>query len=223
MIPTDELNELPLPDGGMVVASVAYDPGIRVTRLDAESCECAALQLDYPSAGFGGAGWVTSPSGTLLILHYYSGQSEEAFALISLADNGLTLIANSGYQFGEYASYAFSPTEEQLVMALPHRCDEWWANWEDDGLEIANDGVAVLHIATLLLCSTSSGKLNRTKVELVPTVAHAIDKGGYDPDLTPGLITNCEVSLRFPWAKLTLDLSSAPARIRIPYPSSSTG
>lgn len=219
MIPTDELHDLSLPDGGRVVASAAYGPGIRVTRFDAGFRECAALHLDYPSAGFGGAGWVTSPSSTLLILHYYSGQSEETFALLNLSDGNLRLIASPKYQFGEYASYAFSPTEEKVVMALPRRCDEWWTEWEENGLQTSDDGVQVCRFATLLLCSTDSGQVHRTEVELVPTVTHPIAKTDYDPDLVPSLVSNSELAICFPWANARLDLSSSPACVRVPYPS----
>jgi hypothetical protein len=126
------LHELALPDGRRILADVSPRSGIRVARFDAESRELARCQLDYPLAGFGGGGWVLSPSGKLLVLHYYSGQSEETFALLDLSHGAVRLVANPRYEFGEYASYAFSPEEGKMIMALPRACVEWWAPWEDD-------------------------------------------------------------------------------------------
>src|SRR6478609_1675940 len=114
MIPTDELDELPLEDGGRIVATTSPRSGIRVTRFDAASRELANLELEFPSAGFGGGGWVLSPSGRLLILHYYSGQSEEAFALLDISNGALRIVASTDYEFGEYSSYAFSPAEDNM-------------------------------------------------------------------------------------------------------------
>lgn len=219
MIPTEGLHELSLPDGGTIVASLLSDSGIHVTRFNASSRQLATLQLDQQAAGFGGAGWVISPSGKFLILHWYSGQSEEAFNLINLSDEGLELVANPHYHFGEYASYAFSPTEETLVMALPRTCVEWWNDWANHGLETADDNVGALPFATLLLCSTVSGQINQTEVEIVPAAGQPIHKIDYNPDLDPCFITNFELLVRFPWASAKLDLSGSPSRVRVPYPS----
>jgi hypothetical protein len=219
MIPTDELHELALPDGGRVVADVSFHSGIRLTRFDAANRELARYELEYPSAGFGGGGWVLSPSGKLLVLHYSSGQSEETFALLDLSNRALRLVASPGYERGEYSSYAFSPTEDTMVVALPRTCEEWRQAWEDDGLEVAEDGVDVLPFATLLLCSTDSGAIRRTELELAPKVPEPVNPGEYDPDLAPEFRANSSsVSVQLPWGRVNSDLAEAPLRVRIPYP-----
>jgi len=223
MIPSKELHELPLPDGGRITTDESNGLGIRVTRLSADSSVQAAVQLDFPPAGFGGGGWVLSPSGDLLVLHYYSGQSEETFVLLNLSNRGLAVIAHPEYQYGEYASYAFSPTEDSMIMALPRTCGEWWSCWEDDGLETADDGAAVCHFATLLRCSTDSGLIHKTRLELLPSVASPLGKDEYDPDLTPRIFANCDLSIQLPWASARLNLADGPERVRIPYPPKSVG
>lgn len=218
MIPSNELHELVLSDGGKVVADVSVDRGIRATRFDAKSREQATLQLDYPSAGFSGGGWVLSPSGRLLVLHYYSGQSESTFVLLNLSDGVLTIVARPEYQFGEYASYAFSPNEDKMIMALPRTCVDWWERWEGDGLDTADDGVAVFPFATLMLCSTDSGQLHRVAIEIAPAVLNPINKDEYDPDLAPRISANTELTIQLPWASAKLDLNNTPDCVRIPYP-----
>ena len=223
MIPTDELNELSLPDGGRIVAQIAPRSGIRMRRYDASSRESATLKFRYPAAGFGGGGWVLSPSGRLLVLHYYSGQSEESFALLDVSDGNLRLVANPKYESGEYAAFGFSPAEDQMIVALPRSCVEWWAPWEEDGLEVADDGVEVMPFATLLLCSTDSGRIRRTELELAPTVPQPMHTGEYDPDLDPRLSADSRLSIRLPWGRARLDLSNAPPRVRVPYPPGPAG
>ena len=218
MIPTENLQELPLPDGGKIATDATCDSMIRVIRFDATGNEQATLQLDHPRAGFGGGGWVISPSGSLLIVHYYSGQSEEAFALINLVNGELRLVAHSDYHFGDYASYAFSPLEDYVLMALPLTCSEWWACWEDDGLEKSDDNVDVLPFATLLLCSTDSGHIRRIDVEIAPTVKEPVERADYDPDLAPRLSGNSELSVQLPWSRVTFDLAGQHARVRLSYP-----
>lgn len=221
MIPSDELHALTLPNGDKMIASVTEGPGLRVTRFDAESRELASLDIGYPSAGFEGGGWVLSPSGGLVILHCYSGQSEETFVLLNLSNRGLTIVAHPEYQFGEYASYAFSADEDRVVMALPRTCVEWWAWWEDDGLEAGDDGVEFFPFATLIVCSIITGKIRRTELEVVPTVTQPIHTGEYNPDLAPRLFPDLKLSLQLPWGIAEFDLSMDPIHVRIPYPSQS--
>ena len=223
MIPTDELNQLALPDGGRIRATESYRTGITVVRFDAAWRELARFELGHLPAGFGGGGWLLSPSGRLLVLHYYSGQSEESFALLDLSNSGLKRVASPDYQDGEYGSYAFSPNEDKMIYALPRTSGDWWQAWEDDGLEVADDGIQVLPFASLFLCSTDSGDMHRTELELVPSVAQALHRGKYDPDLAPDLSAASELSIQLPWGRVTLDLSKAPSRVRLPYPSEPAG
>jgi len=221
MIPTDELNEFALPDGGRIVAGSPSRSGIPVIRFDSASRELARFELKYPTAGFVGGGWVNSPSGNLLILSYYSGQSEEAFALLDVSNGGLRLVASPEYESGECASYAFSLAEDKMIVALPRTCTEWWASWVEDGLEVADDGVEVMPFATLLLCSIDSGQIRRTELELAPEVPEPLDTGEYNPDLAPHLSGECGLAIQLPWGRVSLDLSKAPSRVRVPYPSAS--
>src|SRR5262245_49020661 len=83
------------------------------------------LTWPYPSAGLGGGGLTTSPSEQLLLFSFFSGQSEEAYRVISI-DGPMYELCSCEYLFGEAASYAFSPDESLLLMALPVMCSEWW-------------------------------------------------------------------------------------------------
>ena len=90
--------------------------------------------------------------------------------------------------------------------------------WEEDGLEVADDGIGVLPLATLLVCSTDSGQIRRTELELAPKVPQPIHKGEYNPDLAPHLSASSRLSVQLPWGCVSFDLSTAPFRVRVPYP-----
>lgn len=217
MIVSDELDVLPLRDGGTIAAEVSYAAGLVVTRRDPQGAEIGKLVRAYPAAGWGGGGWLLSPSGRLLVLGYYSGQSEEAFLLLDLSGGDLRLVAATEYRSGECGSYAFSPEEDTLVLILP-RSSTWWETWEDDWLEAAEDDTPVVPFASLIVCTTSTGHLTDVEVELAPNAEASVDPDIYDPDLHPRLSSGRVLTVRLPWGDATVDLSAAPARVRITQP-----
>ncbi len=217
MFVSDELHVLALGDGGTIAAEVSYAAGLVVTRRDRLGAEIGEVRCAYPVAGFGGGGWLLSPSGRLLVLGYWSGQSEEAFLLLDLSGDDLRIITGAEYRSGRCGSYAFSPEEDTLVLVLP-RSSTWWETWEDDWLEDADDGTPVVPFASLIVCTTGTGRLIEVEVELAPNVAARVDPDIYDPDLDPRLSSDGQLTLRLPWGDATMDLSAAPGRARITQP-----
>ncbi|MEO0326846.1 MAG: hypothetical protein AAF447_28145 [Myxococcota bacterium] len=73
--------------------------------------------LPFPTAGLGGYGFVLSPSERWLAFTYYSGQSEEAYHLMTLPD--LELRWSLPYVFGEsgLGLPRFTPDETKFVTA----------------------------------------------------------------------------------------------------------
>ena len=107
--------------------------------------------------------------------------------------------------------------EDTLVLVLP-RSSTWWETWEDDWLEDAEDGTPVVPFASLIVCTTNTARLTDVEVELAPNVDASVEPDIYDPDLHPRLSSEGVLTLRLPWGDATVDLSAAPARVRITQP-----
>jgi hypothetical protein len=215
MLPTEELEPVPLRDGGRV--TVLVEGSIVITRSDSSGVARGRVELAYPNAGFGGGGTLASPSARHLVVHTYSGQSEETFCLLDLARD-LELIAAPDYFFGECGSYTFSPHEDFLVMALPESSCEWWIPWEEDGLEHDEDGTAYRPFATIVTCDCKSGRVIASRLVIVPSVDEPLHTDDYDPDLDPRFIGPRTLRLCMPWGPATIDLPGTRATIRVSYP-----
>lgn len=70
------------------------------------------FEISYASGGYGGGSLQLSPSKKYLIFSYFSGESEEAFALLKIENEQINLLYDSGYFYGEEADYSFVNDEK---------------------------------------------------------------------------------------------------------------
>ncbi len=118
-----------------------------------------SVLLPYPRAGLGGGRIIVSPSEQMAVLSIYSGQSEEGYELFNIAD-AITRVGGLGYEFGEFASYCFSPDETLLVMALAFTCSEWWLPWDDGEAEPDGAERLAFGFGQLRLHEVATGKIS---------------------------------------------------------------
>ncbi len=164
-----------------------------------------SLELDYPSAGYGGGSIHLSPSKSKVVFTYYSGQSEEAFSIFEL-NNQLKTIFESVYFFGEAASYCFNRDESLFVQVLPRTCTEWWLPWEDGDLEEDEDCGGYFEFCDINILNMSTHKLSHHTIRVKPASTWQPPTDAEDPLLYPEFISESELSIRFPWGKTVLTL-----------------
>lgn len=116
-----------------------------------------SFPVPYPSAGYGGGTLLLSSSEQYLLFSYYSGQSEEAYSLFKIDNCYLKLIYESGYLYGEGASYMFFGNENFLVQALPKSLGPWYI--EDAGKDA--DGNAFFEYGEINILDMNTMALNK--------------------------------------------------------------
>ena len=82
------------------------------------------FEISYASGGYGGGSLQLSPSKKYLIFSYFSGESEEAFALLKIENEQINLLYDSGYFYGEEADYSFVNDEKSLIQTF--RTGAWY-------------------------------------------------------------------------------------------------
>ena len=192
----------------------AASPGIAV-QLVAAVGEPAAVLLPYPGAGVGGGRFILSQTETFAVLAMFSGQSEERYDLLALRE-GIRRVGGIDYVFGEAATYAFSPDDRLLAMAMPFSCVEWWLPLEEGEAEPLEDGSASFPFGVVRLHDLRTGKISSH--ELVAVVPDCWTPSGddYDPELHPSFVAPDRISLALPWGSVELKLplpTTLPLRV----------
>src|SRR5260221_4522852 len=167
-----------------------------------------SVLLPYPRAGLGGGRIIVSPSEQMAVLSIYSGQSEEGYELFNIAD-AITRVGGLGYEFGEFASYCFSPDETLLVMALAFTCSEWWLPWDDGEAEPDGAERLAFGFGQLRLHEVATGKISVHELRVSAPQRWQPTRADYDPDLRPIFLSAQALPLSMPWAAV---------EIRIPIP-----
>ena len=197
-----------LSDGSRILVEVsASDSGksqvaVQLLRKNGSS---EIVLLPYPSAGLSGGRIILSPSERFAVLSTYSGQSEEAFELFEIA-NGLTKVGGLGYQFGEYASFCFSPDESLLVMALPFMCSEWWQPWDDGEAEPDGSERLAFAFGQLHVHDVTNGKSSVHELRISAPEGWQPERTDYDPDLRPVFHSEHALQLAMPWAPVVIPI-----------------
>jgi hypothetical protein len=161
------------------------------------------ITMPWPSKGYGGGSLLVSPSKKYLVFHYYSGQSEEAFKLYSIG-NELVEIFDSGYQFGEAASFCFDHSENTLVMAYPFSCCEWWQPWEDGELCVDESDRKYIEFGKCHFLNIQKRSFTAHQLRVAINQETEIVMEDYDPLLCP--LLNGQLQLLMPWGKVNLDI-----------------
>jgi hypothetical protein len=205
---SEEFQGAALSDGrrvSVVLRGSVADPdgiGVQLLRDDVVIDE---VLLPFPNAGLGGGHIVLSSSERFALLSTFSGQSEEGYELFRL-DDRITLVARLSYQFGEAASYCFSPDESLLVMALPSSCIEWWSPWDEGEAEPAEEGRSCFNFGLLTVQDTATARISFHELAVTVPAAWQPSRAEYDPDLRPRFFGDRRLGLSMPWGEIELPL-----------------
>jgi hypothetical protein len=159
--------------------------------------------LPYPRAGLGGGRIIVSPSERFALFAMFSGQSEEAYELFGIG-RGITRVAGLSYQFGEGASYCFSPDEKFLAMALPFMCSEWWLPWDDEEAEPDGEGRLSFGFGQLRLHEIATGEISSHELRVSASEGWQPARTEYDPDLKPRFLSGPQLALSMPWGEVAV-------------------
>ncbi|MDE6365338.1 MAG: hypothetical protein K2L86_13935 [Lachnospiraceae bacterium] len=119
--------------------------------------------LPYPPGGYGGGALRISPSERYLIFSYFSGESEEAFALFEIENGRLKFLYNSGYLYGEEASYSFVNDEEIIVQTF--RTGAWYK----ENAKTDENGEVYYEFGELNLFDIEAQELHRHIIHVYPS------------------------------------------------------
>lgn len=165
----------------------------------------SSVSLEFPSAGYAGGAIHVSPCGSYILFAFYSGQSEEAFTLLKNGEN-IEILFESGYSFGEAASYCFSEDKSTLFQGLPCSCSEWWMPWEDEVLEEDAEGNEFFEFGSINILNIKTGELKRSEIRIQPTKGWEPAESKYNPLLLQGIVAKNELRISWPWAEEILKL-----------------
>lgn len=120
-------------------------------------------EVSYPTGGYGGGSLRLSPTERYLVFSYFSGESEEAFCLLTIEDGRFTSVYNSGYLYGEDASYCFVRDETILIQTL--RTGMWYK----ENVEKDSDGGIYYQFGELNLLDLETCEWSRHRIDVYPT------------------------------------------------------
>ena len=120
------------------------------------------LQFPHLSGNYGGGSLLLSPSQKYLIFSYFSGESEEGFALLEIANNRLKLLYDSDYLYGEDANYSFTNNETIIIQTF--RTGAWY----QDDASIDENGDMYYEFGELKLLNLETYDLDRHTILVYP-------------------------------------------------------
>jgi hypothetical protein len=165
----------------------------------------SSVQLEFPSAGYAGGAIHASPCESYILFAFYSGQSEEAFTLLKNGES-IEILFESGYEFGEAASYCFSKDKNTLFQGLPLRCTEWWIPWEDDDMDEDAEGNKYFEFGSINTLNIQTGELKRNEIRIQPTNDWESVESEYNPLLLQHKVAKNVLRISWPWAEEILKL-----------------
>ena len=150
-----------------------------------------------PSGGYGGGSLLLSPSEKYLIFSYFSGESEEAFALFKIEEDYLKLLYDSKYLYGEDANYNFMDHEKFLIQTVRT------GSWYKDEAQTDENGDRYYEFGELNIFNLESCKLERHTILVYPSddwTEEETDAGSFFiSDMIDGKLLN----VKMPWGSET--------------------
>ncbi len=150
------------------------------------------LQFPHLSGNYGGGSLLLSPSQKYLIFSYFSGESEEGFALLEIANNRLKLLYDSDYLYGEDANYSFTNNETIIIQTF--RTGAWY----QDDASIDENGDMYYEFGELNLLNLETYDLDRHTILVYPFAdwkEEETDAGTFlFSDITSGMLR-----IEMPW------------------------
>lgn len=200
----DEIKIIKLKDGREI--QLVDDDGLSIVLFVDSEIE-DSISLPYPSSGYAGGSIYSSPSESMVLFTFYSGQSEEAFTLLKL-DKKLEILYESGYRFGEAASYCFTEDETKLIQTLRLSCTYWWPPEDEDLLDMEQDehGEMYLILGYINVLELATKKLYEHEIRVKPTRGWKPNKKNYHALLSPQDLGQGKLSISCPWGTEILEL-----------------
>lgn len=154
------VNLVTLADGSQIVLHDEEDISLSFVTNDSEK---DSVQFPNILGNYGGGSLVLAPSEKYVIFSYFSGQSEEGFALLEIADHRLKLLYDSDYLYGEDANYGFADSEKILVQTFRT------GSWYEDDAETDENGDMYYEFGELNLLDLETFQLDRHTVLVYPS------------------------------------------------------
>lgn len=162
-----------------------------------------SFPFSCPSGGYGGGTLLLSPSEQYLIFSFFSGESEEGFSLFRIEDSRLVLLFESGYRYGEGASYIFSDDETVLFQSLLGGFGPWYIEEADQDEE----GVPYFEYGEINILDVKSKSLSRHKFHVYPSETWEEEING--PSDISKITGGDTLHIATPWGEETLTLPLA--------------
>lgn len=156
----DLMSHVTLADGRRIVLHDEDD--ISLSLVSNNGVE-ETLPFSHLPGNYGGGTLLLSPSQRYVIFSYFSGESEEGFALLEIANNRLKLLYDSDYLYGEDANYSFANDERTIIQTF--RTGAWYQN----EAEIDENGDMYYEFGELNLFSLETNNLNRHTILVYPS------------------------------------------------------
>lgn len=162
-----------------------------------------SLPFSCPPGGYGGGTLLLSPSERYLIFSFFSGESEEAFSLFRIEDSSLVSVFDSGYLYGEGASYIFSDDETVLFQSLLGGFGPWYI----EDAETDENGGRYFRYGAIGILDIGSRSFSRHRTHVYPSADwdEEIDGPSYISEVADG----DTLYIAMPWGKEKLTLPLA--------------
>lgn len=152
--------------------------------------------IPYPSGSYGGGSLQLSPSKKFLIFSYFSGESEEAFALFKIENAQINLLYDSGYRYGEEASYSFVNDEKILIQTFRT------GTWYEENAKRDKMGDLYYAFGELNLFNIETLELSRHTIHVYPTDNWKEEETDIGTFVFSD-IKGSEFNVTMPWGKVT--------------------
>lgn len=121
------------------------------------------FQFSHLSDNYGGGSLLLSPSEKYVIFSYFSGESEEGFALLEIVDSQFKFLYDSDYLYGEDANYSFADSEKILIQTFRRGL------WYKENAETDEKGDLYYAFGELNLLNLETFNLDRHTVLVYPS------------------------------------------------------
>ena len=156
----DLINLVVLADGRKVVLEDDQDISLSLVINDDMQDKC---QFPHLSGNYGGGSLLLSPSERYVVFSYFSGESEEGFALLEIEGKHLRLLYDSDYLYGEDANYSFINQEKGLVQTF--RTGAWY----EEEAQTDENGDSYYQSGELNLLDLETNQLDRHTIVVYPS------------------------------------------------------
>lgn len=154
------INFVTLADGSKIILQDEND--ISLVFISNNSIK-NAFQFPHLSENYGGGSLLLSPSEKYMIFSYFSGETEEGFALLEILDSQLKVLYDSDYLYGEDANYCFANNEKILVQTFRT------GSWYKENAEIDENGDMYYTFGEINLLNLETFALDRHTIFIYPS------------------------------------------------------